>query len=58
MTAFSEADRRKILESLTQVTGLDSLNKAYRDKGSILDQKYEKQILSDLFMKIFNLKND
>ena len=56
MTAFSEADRRKILESLTQVTVLDSLNKAYRDKGSILDQKYEKQILSDLFYEDFEFK--
>ena len=33
---------------------LDSFNKEYRDKDSILDQKYEKWIFWDLYYEDFN----
>ena len=36
---------------------LDSFNNASRDKDSILDQKYEKQIFLDLYYEDFNFKS-
>ena len=34
---------------------LDSFNVAFRDEDSILDQKYEKQILWDLYYEDFEM---
>ena len=60
--AFDRHDKYSLMQSdgnsFCGDVVLDSFNKAYRDKDTILDQKYEKRIFFYLYYEDFIFKVD